>query len=143
MFGWCRVIKEFHSWLCDGKTNQRIFLPLCGKSLDMMWLAEQGHQVVGLDCVDQAAKEFFEENKIQYTVNDIQGIEGGKLFKSADGKIEFYVCDFFKISSDIMGQCDAIWDIGGLFAITGYDQKDKYVDHLKPLLKSGVESCWT
>ncbi|XP_071848530.1 probable thiopurine S-methyltransferase isoform X2 [Apostichopus japonicus] len=131
------VIKEFHSWLLDGKTNQRIFLPLCGKSRDMPWLAEQGHQVVGLDCVEKAAKDFFEENRIQFTVSEIPGIDGGKLYKSSDGKINFYVCDFFKITSDIIGQFDAVWDMRGLFAIPGYEEKIKYVDQLKPLIKSG------
>lgn len=131
------VLKEFYSKLCGGRSDRRIFLPLCGKSLDMKWLAEQGHAVVGVDCVEQAAKEFFEENKVKFSVSDIPDIQDGKLYKSEDGKIEFYVCDFFKVTKDLIGEFDAVWDVGGLFAISGYDQKDKYVEHLKPLVKSG------
>ncbi len=44
-----------------------IIVPLCGKSLDMLWLANQGHTVVGLEMVDQAVKAFFSDNKLAYS----------------------------------------------------------------------------
>ena len=39
--------------------GSRVFVPLCGKSLDLIWLAEQGHQVVGIELSHLAAEAFF------------------------------------------------------------------------------------
>ena len=36
-----------------------VLVPLCGKTLDMLWLAQQGHEVVGLEMVQQAVDAFF------------------------------------------------------------------------------------
>ena len=43
-----------------------VIVPLCGKSLDMLWLAEQGYSVIGLEMVEEAVKAFFEENSLPY-----------------------------------------------------------------------------
>ena len=43
--------------------NSSVLVPLCGKSLDMLWLAKQGLSVVGLEMVQQAVEAFFHENK--------------------------------------------------------------------------------
>src|SRR5215213_63441 len=39
-----------------------VFVPLCGKSLDMLWLREQGHSVLGIEFVETAVRDFFAEN---------------------------------------------------------------------------------
>ncbi|WP_261863761.1 hypothetical protein [Psychrobacter sp. JCM 18900] len=39
--------------------GSRIFVPLCGKSIDMVWLATQGYDVVGVELVETAVQEFF------------------------------------------------------------------------------------
>ena len=44
------------------KSGTRIFVPLCGKSLDLIWLAEQGHQVVGVELSSLAIEAFYTEN---------------------------------------------------------------------------------
>ena len=41
--------------------GSRIFVPLCGKSIDMVWLAAQGYDVVGVELVESAVKEFFND----------------------------------------------------------------------------------
>ena len=46
--------------------GSQVIVPLCGKSLDMLWLAEQGYSVVGLEMVEEAVMAFFEENSLQY-----------------------------------------------------------------------------
>ena len=45
-------------------TGSRILVPLCGKSLDMLWLLEQGHPVVGIEISQIAVESFFEENRL-------------------------------------------------------------------------------
>ena len=49
------------------KPVTRVFFPLCGKSVDMLLLAEQGHQVVGLECSEVAVTQFFNENNLEFT----------------------------------------------------------------------------
>ena len=39
----------------------RVFVPLCGKSLDLIWLAERGHAVVGCEISEIAVASFFGE----------------------------------------------------------------------------------
>jgi len=35
-------------------SGSRVFVPLCGKSIDMIWLASQGYDVVGVELVESA-----------------------------------------------------------------------------------------
>ena len=45
--------------------SSRVFVPLCGKSKDMVWLRERGHEVVGVELSEIAAEAFFAENTIE------------------------------------------------------------------------------
>ncbi|MFB6260858.1 MAG: thiopurine S-methyltransferase, partial [Thiohalorhabdaceae bacterium] len=45
--------------------NARVFVPLCGKSVDMKWLANRGHPVVGVEISDQACREFFADHGLE------------------------------------------------------------------------------
>ena len=44
------------------KAAARVFVPLCGKSLDLIWLAEQGFDVIGIELSPLAVQAFFSEN---------------------------------------------------------------------------------
>ncbi|MBP6750907.1 MAG: thiopurine S-methyltransferase, partial [Xanthomonadaceae bacterium] len=46
-------------------TGCRVFVPLAGKSLDMLWLAAQGHRVLGIELSPLAVAQFFAENALQ------------------------------------------------------------------------------
>ena len=45
--------------------GSRVFVPLCGKSLDMIWLAKQGHEVIGVELSPIAVWAFFRENHLK------------------------------------------------------------------------------
>ena len=45
--------------LKNGKDKIRIFLPMCGKAGDLMWLYRQGHTVVGAEGVPFVVDQFF------------------------------------------------------------------------------------
>ncbi len=40
---------EHYDMLCNGRSEMRVFVPLCGKAEDMYWLYTRGHTVVGVD----------------------------------------------------------------------------------------------
>ena len=42
--------------------GSRVFVPLCGKSRDMMWLATRGHGVLGVEISPVAVEEFFHDH---------------------------------------------------------------------------------
>ncbi|XP_054749362.2 probable thiopurine S-methyltransferase [Lytechinus pictus] len=130
-----KSLLEFQSKLLVKKPS-RVLVPLCGKTLDMRWLAEEGHEVVGVEGVLQAVMEFFQEQDLSYKESDIPGITDGKLFENEDKKIKIYLCDFFKFSKDFAGQFDAIWDRGSLVAVDPSSQQ-QYTDVLLSVLSPG------
>ncbi|XP_069127814.1 probable thiopurine S-methyltransferase [Argopecten irradians] len=112
--------------LTDGKTNLRIFVPLCGKSIDLKWLADQGHEVVGCDCSETGCKEVFERDNIPYT-NEYRHNVKSKLLKATDRKLSLYVGDFFNLQRKELGEFDCIWDRGSFVAIP-VTKRQEYAD---------------
>ena len=49
-------------------TDSKVLVPLCGKSLDMLWLAEKGHAIVGIEFTRLAVERFFSENNLEHTI---------------------------------------------------------------------------
>ncbi|XP_077991305.1 putative thiopurine S-methyltransferase isoform X2 [Glandiceps talaboti] len=120
--------------MTSGRKGLKIFVPLCGKSIDLIWLAQQGHDVTGVEYSDIACEAFFKENNIEYSAAPAENLKDGKLYTSKDNKIKIYQCDFFQFSSDVAGQFDAAWDRGAFGAITAEDRK-KYSDVLISVMK--------
>ncbi|XP_055076391.2 probable thiopurine S-methyltransferase [Misgurnus anguillicaudatus] len=118
-----------------GRKGIRFFFPLCGKAVDMKWLADMGHTVVGVEFAVKAIKQFFEEHDLTYSEELVSEIPGVKVFKSTDGKISIYQCDLYKFSSAIAGRFGEIWDRGALVAINPCDRQ-KYASLLISLMES-------
>lgn len=126
--------------LTGGKPNQRIFVPLCGKSLDIIWLAERGHCVVGAEISVDAITSFFKEHNLNYSrevieMGNTDGLpSGAAVYKALEKDITLFECDIFKLTSDHTGfKFDAIHDIGAFVALMGEKQTD-YVKAVSPLL---------
>jgi len=47
-------------------TGRRVLVPMCGKSADMKWLADQGNQVFGVELSHLAIEAFFAEQGLDY-----------------------------------------------------------------------------
>jgi len=110
-------------WKQSGK---RVLVPLCGKSLDLIWLAGQGNDVVGVELSEIAVKAFFDENEIAYTLR-----EGPlKAYVAKAPAITLYCGDFFEFSAE---RFDALYDRGALIALPLEIRRD-YVAHLRTLL---------
>ncbi len=107
---------------------KKIFVPLCGKSLDLLWLSRRIKKVVGIDYVRQPIEEFFIENNLKYNIQNVDQLE---LFKS--DSIEIYHGDFFDLKNHKIGQFNAIYDRASIVAIEA-EQRRKFADHLIDLL---------
>jgi thiopurine S-methyltransferase len=96
---------------------KRVFVPLCGKTEDLVYLAAQGHEVVGVELVEDAVKEFFAEHAITPSVE-------GNVYRA--GSITIICGDYF--ATDV-GEVDAIYDRGALIALPP-EMQGRYVRHL-------------
>ena len=64
------VSAEVYEKFTGGIKNLDIFLPMCGRSPDIVWLASQGHHVTGVDWVEPVVEKFFKENNLEYEVKN-------------------------------------------------------------------------
>ncbi|MFN8370304.1 MAG: thiopurine S-methyltransferase [Bacteriovoracaceae bacterium] len=109
-----------------------VFVPFCGKSIDMVWLQRNGFNVVGVEISDLACLAFFEENKIQYR---IESVDAFKVYK-AEG-ITIYQGDFFHLSAKHLFEPAAVYDRASLIALPPPMRK-KYVSHMLEILPQKI-----
>ena len=110
-------------WTARGR---RVLVPMCGKTVDMLWLEEQGNSVAGVELSDVAARAFFEENGLQYTIH-----EGRLPAYTAHGRdITIYCGDLFAF--DKLGFTG--WYDRGAFVATPAKQRPAYAEHINALL---------
>lgn len=104
----------------------RVLVPLCGKSLDLVWLLEQGHRVVGVEWSELAVRAFFAEQRLEPVCR-----READLLRFQAGSLEIVQGDFFTFTA---GQpFDAFYDRAALIALPRERRAD-YVDHLRRLI---------
>lgn len=108
--------------------NAAVLVPLCGKSLDMIWLRDRGHRVVGLELSAIAAADFFAENGMECTSES----RGPFTVFAADG-IEIWAGDFFEATSDLLGPLTAWYDRAAIVALPP-SMRAEYAQQVSTLL---------
>ncbi|MCQ4256713.1 thiopurine S-methyltransferase [Stutzerimonas stutzeri] len=108
--------------------GSRVLVPLCGKSLDMAWLADQGHSVLGVELSERAVEDFFAERGL---VADVSVHDKFKVFRS--GSMEIFCGDFFALNRADVADCQAIYDRAALIAMPD-GMRQRYVEHLLSIL---------
>ena len=99
------------SWASHRKPS-RILVPLCGKSLDLIWLRDQGYDVVGVELSPTACEAFLQEHQLAYK----KTIHGEHVFYESPG-ILIINGDFFTLAPEKVGQFGAVYDRAALIAI--------------------------
>jgi len=112
----------------DLASKSRILVPLCGKSLDMLWLAEQGHEVVGIELSPLAVKAFFKENRLKPTKKRI-----GDFTCWQHGNIRILCGDYFALTTEQIGPIDTVYDRAALTALPE-DIRPLYVAKLREII---------
>lgn len=92
--------------------GSKVLVPLSGKTLDMVWLAEQGHRVLGVELSALAVEQFFAENNLTPSVRDA---DQGRYYAADD--IEIYCGDIFALGADVLGECAGAYDRAALIAL--------------------------
>jgi len=108
-----------------------VFVPLCGKSLDMLWLASQGHQVIGVELSEIAAQEFFAEQGVQ---PDIQ--RDANFVSYSANNVTILCGDYFDLTAADLEGVMAVFDRAALIALPK-DLRQAYASHLRKLLSGG------
>ncbi|WP_111733049.1 thiopurine S-methyltransferase [Roseovarius amoyensis] len=90
----------------------RIFLPLCGKTVDLGWLRDQGYRPVGAELSGIAIGELFAELDLTPEVTP-----AGPLKRHAADGIEVFEGDIFDLTAQVLGPVDAVFDRAALIAL--------------------------
>lgn len=114
------------------RNGSRVFVPLCGKTVDMKWLADRGLKVVGVDCAEKAAAEFFAESGMRS-----QRIDDGFFILWRSNDVQIFVGDIFDTSTSVIGIVDAVWDRASLVALPPVDRR-RYAAKLAELLATNA-----
>ena len=104
--------------------GSRVFVPLCGKSLDLPWLRDRGHDVVGLELSELAIEAFCLENGIPARRRALPQYD-----RYESPRLSLLRGDFYAASPALLGNVDAIYDRAALVAWPP-DQRGRYVAHL-------------
>jgi hypothetical protein len=111
--------------------SRRVLVPLCGKSEDLVFLADHGHQVVGVELVESAVQAFFAEHGVTPLVS-----KEGSLTRYAAENITLLVGDFFATTPALLGPVDALYDRAALIALPA-PMRSAYAKHVRALLPPG------
>ncbi|MCF6220965.1 MAG: thiopurine S-methyltransferase [Robiginitomaculum sp.] len=109
-----------------------VLVPLCGKTSDMIWLAEQSYRVIGVELSAIAAKDFFVENNIPYEMSTT-----GQFQKYQGGNITILVGDFFDLTRADIPNVKAVYDRAALIALPD-EMRARYTGHLETILSRGT-----
>lgn len=113
--------------------HEAVLVPLCGKSLDMLWLQQQGHEVLGIELSQKALDEFLEENSISAKPVKHDQFCGYEL------EAMTLLCgDFFKLSAEDCAQIGAVYDRASIVALPP-EMRQSYVKHLQLILPKGIK----
>jgi thiopurine S-methyltransferase len=112
--------------------DEKVLVPLCGKSLDMVWLAQQGHEVLGVELSQKALDEFLIENGIDAKPHRSENYCGYEL-----PSMTLLCGDFFDLTSAHCDKVSVVYDRAALVALPP-EMRKLYVNHLKSILPTGT-----
>lgn len=102
----------------------RVFLPLCGKSLDIAYMLARGLRVVGAERSELAIDDLFQSLRLQARISNI-----GMLKHYSATSLDIYVGDIFDLPAQTLGRVDATYDRAALVALPA-EMREQYAAHL-------------
>jgi len=111
--------------------TSKVLVPLCGKSLDLVWLAAQGHQVLGVELSQLAIEQFFSEQQLQPQIS-----QRGAFKVYRHDNLELWCGDFFALGREDIGDCTGLYDRAAVIALPPA-MRERYAAHLTDSLPQG------
>lgn len=128
-----RVNPLLQRWwpVVDIQPQERVLVPLCGKSLDMLWLRDQSCSVMGVELSRLALDDFVAEHRLACQWST----QGDFDAASCDG-LTLYCGDFFALTAEQLKGVTAVYDRAALIALPP-SMRQRYVAHMRELLPGG------
>ena len=113
--------------------GSRVFVPLCGKSLDIPWLLSHGYRVAGAELSKIAIEQLFDELGVTPEIS-----RDGELDHYRANNIDLFVGDIFDVSDKMLGPVDAIYDRAALVALPE-DMRNRYAAHVTKMTNTAPQ----
>lgn len=113
--------------------GSRIFLPLCGKTLDIAWLLSQGYAIVGAELSEKAIEKLFVDLGVKPNISG-----AGDVKHYSDKNIDIFVGNIFDLSRTQLGPVDAVYDRAALVALPE-EMRNRYTAHLTSLTNTSPQ----
>ncbi|MEM9509905.1 MAG: thiopurine S-methyltransferase [Cyanobacteria bacterium P01_E01_bin.35] len=113
--------------------GSRVFVPLCGKTLDIAWLLSNGYRVAGAELIEIAIEQLFMELGVEPKIS-----EAGEVRHYRAKNIDIFVGNIFDLSSKMLGSVDAIYDRAALVALP-QDIRNRYTAHLTEITETAPQ----
>ena len=117
-------------WPTTGN-GKRVLVPLCGKSPDLLWLAQHGYDVTGVELSEIAVRAFFDESGLEF---ETRVADRSLIFECSNPHMTLVCGDYFDFSNKPF---DALYDRASLIALPRKNRPE-YIRHTKSLLKSSA-----
>jgi thiopurine S-methyltransferase len=125
-------LQTFWQRLAPSQTGGCVFVPLCGKSRDMVWLAQQGYDVLGVELSPVAVQSFFTETGLMPYVHQDSTFQ----IWQAD-RFTLLCGDFFAVDRALLQDVVAVYDRASLIAFPPAMRR-AYAEHLRDILPTGA-----
>lgn len=126
----------------EQREKLKVFVPLCGKSKDMLWLSQNNYRVFGVECSEKAIKDFFEENALNYKFakKDQHALYmAGDMDNTRLAPIDVFQGDFFALQKHDLDDITDIFDRAALIALP-QDMRERYAKKMAELQKPGIRT---
>ena len=112
----------------------QVFVPLCGKSRDMLWLLGQGYKVLAVEVSSLAVENFFSENDLEPVIKN-----QGEFVSYEINDLTILCGDIFSITKNDLKEVTAVYDRASLVALPP-EMRKQYSDHLMAILPAESET---
>jgi thiopurine S-methyltransferase len=127
-----RYLTRFFAQVAPASTNC-IFVPLCGKSIDMAWLLQQQQHVIGVEISPIPLQTFIQENQLHPTVTTTAY---GTVYQ--DKHCTLYQSSLFDLSDEIFLPVNLVYDRGALVALPWPELRKQYIQWYQDKLPLGT-----
>lgn len=126
-----RFLRDFWPRL-SLRGDEQVLVPLCGKTLDMLWLRDLGHDVIGVELSQKALDEFLQENSLTALPVQHDCYCGYEL-----EQMTLLCGDFFGLTAEDCKAVGAVYDRAAIVALPPQMRRE-YAQHLQRILPKGV-----
>jgi thiopurine S-methyltransferase len=114
--------------------GSRVFVPLCGKSLDLLWLQERHESVTGVELSSVALESFCVEHGVPARRRVLDHFD---VYEASN--LRLYRGDFFALTPELLGPVSAVYDRAALISWVP-EARAAYVEHLATLTGPGTQT---